>query len=87
MAYVNCPSCGLTALTFARWSTVDTCTYCDAPIRRAHMATEGADVDSNYEGANKAALQGDRRSRLSESGCQVRSDRAWEPALDSERPQ
>ena len=32
MAYVNCVRCGLTAYTAARWSSIDYCARCDAPL-------------------------------------------------------
>lgn len=88
MAYIDCPTCGLTTLTFARWSTVDACPCCDASIRRTNPAAEELEPDNNGGRADSAALHGDRRSRLSESRCQVRSDHArGEQCLDSEQPQ
>ncbi|MEA2323259.1 MAG: hypothetical protein QOD81_3109 [Solirubrobacteraceae bacterium] len=40
MAYVECVRCGLAAYTAARWSTIDHCVRCGAPLpRRAGSVT------------------------------------------------
>jgi hypothetical protein len=32
MAYVDCPRCGLSAYTAARWSSIDCCARCGNPL-------------------------------------------------------
>jgi ribosomal protein L37E len=39
MSYVECVRCGLTAYSAARWSTIDHCARCGAPLPHARSVT------------------------------------------------
>jgi hypothetical protein len=40
MPYVTCPNCAMPAYTAARWTTIDACPSCDAPLAGARRRAQ-----------------------------------------------
>jgi hypothetical protein len=83
MAYVNCSGCGVSTLTFAGWSTVDACPWCDASLRRSAGLTpasvpalESGPVEPMRVGEPGSRLLGTNRS-LERRATRVIVDRQW----------